>query len=325
MAKLGILGGGAWGTALTTAGAKAGADVLLWAREDDVVQGINERHENPVFLPNIQLEPSVRATSDASELFDADAMLVVVPSQFLGVTLKGVAEQGLPSSTPLVLCSKGVEQSRLLLMGEVVEEVVDNPVLVLSGPTFAHEVARGLPTSAVLASDDEAIARDVVAPLLKSEVFKLFFSDDVIGAEIGGSIKNVIAIACGVSSGLGWEQNARAALMTRGLAEMRTLCKAKGGKTKTLLELCAVGDLILTCSSQDSRNMSLGYALGQGKALDEVLGDRVSVAEGVASAESVTQLAAKLGVELPVCQTVHELLEGTLSITAAAKRLLEIT
>lgn len=323
MAKVGIIGGGAWGTALATVAQRAGSDAVIWAREKEVVQGINQDHENPVFLKGIKLRPSIRATGKFSDCFDASLLLIVVPSQFVRATLGQMANEGLPRTVPLALCSKGVEQKTLQLMHEVAQEVVKNPLAVISGPTFAGEAALGLPTSVSLACEDRKLAKKTIAPCLAGEHFKIYHTKDVIGAEIAGAMKNVIAIACGMAEGKRLGQNAVAALMTRGLKEMRKLCVELGGKPRTLMELCGVGDLILTCSSQTSRNMSLGYLLGQGKTLAEIMESRMSVAEGVASSNSVTALAKRHEISLPICQAVYDILHGKKDVDATIERLIQ--
>ncbi len=322
MQKISVIGAGAWGTALAAAITRTGCDVTLWAREEKVADDINAKHQNTVFLPKIDLPKALKATNNLTAALKADALFLVIPSQFMRPSLEEFKTLGLTDATPLVLCSKGVTQNGLKLMTEVAEETLPNPVAVLSGPTFASEVARGLPASATLACKDEAL-RDRLKATIRSESFKILPSDDLIGAEIGGAIKNVIAIACGIATGKELGQNAVAALITRGLEEMRRLCIAKGGRADTLMGLCGIGDLILTCSSQESRNMSLGYALGQGKTLEAIMNERVSVAEGVASSESVVRLAKKLGVSLPVCEAVDKIVHGKANIEDTIQELIK--
>jgi glycerol-3-phosphate dehydrogenase (NAD(P)+) len=305
--KIGVLGGGAWGTALAQVAARNDQPVTLWAREDDVVASINAAHENALFLPGIPLTPSIQATSDLAELSDCDALLVVVPAQFL----RSVLSQLPANNRPLVLCAKGIEAGTQKLVAEIARELhPDAPVAVLSGPTFAHEVAKGLPTAVTLACVDDAL-RDALAERLGGATFRTYASSDVTGAEIGGAVKNVLAIACGVVEGAGLGLNARAALIARGFAEMTRFGVARGGRPETLAGLSGLGDLVLTCSSTNSRNFSLGVGLGQGKAAAELLADRRTVAEGAATAPVLREAARAAGVEMPVTEAVCALLEGT--------------
>lgn len=305
--KIGVLGGGAWGTALAQVAARSEQPVTLWAREDDVVASINAAHENALFLPGIPLAPSIRATSDLAELSDCDALLVVVPAQFL----RSVLSQLPAGNRPLVLCAKGIEAGTQQLVAEIACELhPDAPVAVLSGPTFAHEVAKGLPTAVTLACEDDAL-RDALAERLGGATFRTYGSSDVTGAEIGGAVKNVLAIACGVVEGAGLGLNARAALIARGFAEMTRFGVARGGRPETLAGLSGLGDLVLTCSSTNSRNFSLGVGLGQGKVASDLLADRRTVAEGAATAPVLRDAARAAGVEMPVTEAVCALLEGT--------------
>ena len=305
--KIGVLGGGAWGTALAQLLAADGAAVRLWAREAEVVAGINVEHRNMLFLPGIPLSPAIHATSDLTELADCDALLVVVPAQFL----RSVLSQLPAGNRPLVLCAKGIEAGTQKLVAEIARELhPDAPVAVLSGPTFAHEVAKGLPTAVTLACEDDAL-RDALAERLGGATFRTYASSDVTGAEIGGAVKNVLAIACGVVEGAGLGLNARAALIARGFAEMTRFGVARGGRPETLAGLSGLGDLVLTCSSTNSRNFSLGVGLGQGKAAAELLADRRTVAEGAATAPVLREAARAAGVEMRVTEAVCALLEGT--------------
>ena len=310
--SIGVVGGGAWGTALAATARRAGRDVTLWAREEEVVASINQTGRNSLFLPDIALE-GVRATGDLAEMGAQDALLLVVPSQFLAAVCRQLKPH-LAAHTPVVLCAKGVELSTGRLMSELVEqELPGSPLAVLSGPTFAIEVARGLPTAITLASSDTAQAQ-ALASALGGPMFRPYVTDDVIGTEMGGAVKNVLAIACGVVEGRGLGQNARAALITRGLAEMVRLAVAKGARQTTCMGLSGLGDLMLTASSTQSRNYSLGVALGQGRALADILAERRTVAEGVDSARSVTALAETLGIEMPICRAVAGLVTGAATI-----------
>ena len=309
MKRVGVVGAGAWGTALAITSARAGSTVTLWALEPEVVASINGRQENEMFLPGIKLPDTVHAVNDLEAMLAQDALLMVAPAQYVGITCEGLASTGLDGSLPIVICSKGIEQQSLKLMSEVVAEYFSNPLAILSGPTFAIEVAKGLPASVTLACGDAALGRELV-PLIVHPKFSVHHSDDVIGPQICGAMKNVIAIACGVVEGKGFGESAKAALITEGLAEISQLCVAKGGKPETAMGLCGLGDLILTCNSHTSRNMSLGYALGQGETLDKILGERKSVAEGVASSNAVAGLAAQLGIRLRICGIVDRIVRG---------------
>ncbi len=304
--KLGVIGGGAWGTALAQVAARDGQDVRIWAREDDVVASINAHHENTSFLPDVPLSPTIRATGDLATLADRDALLIVVPAQFLRAVLREAPVGG----RPLVMCAKGIEAGTQLLVGEIARQLHPQaPVAVLSGPTFAHEVARGLPTAVTLACADDEL-RERLAERLGGPTFRTYGSADVTGAEIGGAVKNVLAIACGVVEGAGLGLNARAALIARGFAEMTRFGVARGGMEATLAGLSGLGDLVLTCSSTNSRNFSLGVGLGQGIPADRLLADRRTVAEGAATAPVLCAAARAAGVEMPVCEGVSALLDG---------------
>ncbi|MDV3458708.1 NAD(P)H-dependent glycerol-3-phosphate dehydrogenase [Sphingomonas sp. HF-S4] len=304
--RIGVIGGGAWGTALAQVAARGGQPVTLWAREPDVVESVNAAHENRQFLAGVPLSESIRATGDLAELANHDALLVVAPAQHVRAVL-AAAPVG---STPLVLCAKGIEAGTRLLVGEVAHQAApDAPIAVLSGPTFAHEVARGLPTAVTLACEDEAL-RTALAERLAGPAFRTYASADVIGAEIGGAVKNVLAIACGVVEGAGLGLNARAALIARGFAEMTRFGLARGGQAETLTGLSGLGDLVLTCSSTNSRNFSLGVGLGQGRSAAALLADRKTVAEGAHTAPVLREAAAEAGVDMPVTAAVNALLEG---------------
>jgi glycerol-3-phosphate dehydrogenase (NAD(P)+) len=316
-----IIGAGAWGTALAVAAHRAGNDVLLWAFEAALVDTINGDHENTLYLPGTALDPAIRATGDLSAAASADALLLAAPAQHLRSTLGPLAGQISPA-TPLVACAKGIEQQTGALMSEAVAALFpDNPVMILSGPTFAAEVAAGLPTAVTLAGDDIA-AVQALADRLSSDRFRPYSADDVTGAQIGGAIKNVLAIACGIAEGCGFGDNARAALITRGLAELTRLCVAKGGRAETMMGLSGLGDLVLTCTSVQSRNYSLGVALGEGRALADILGERNSVAEGVFTASAATALAASLGIEMPIAAAVDAVLNQGAEINTVIQALL---
>jgi glycerol-3-phosphate dehydrogenase (NAD(P)+) len=308
--NIGVIGAGAWGTALAQVLARDGQPVTLWAREADVVASINTAHENRIFLPGIPLDPEIRATGSLAELAECAALLLVTPAQHL----RAILAQLQPGPRTLVLCAKGIEAGTMQLMSEVARHICpEAPVAVLSGPTFAHEVARGLPTAITLACEEDALGR-ALANRLARTWFRPYLSDDVIGAEIGGAVKNVLAIACGVVEGLGLGQNARAALIARGFAEMTRFGQAKGARAETLAGLSGLGDLVLTCSSEASRNFSLGKGLGEGKSADALLAGSRTVAEGAFTAPVLLNAARALGVEMPVVEAVCKLLEGAVSV-----------
>jgi glycerol-3-phosphate dehydrogenase (NAD(P)+) len=321
MTRVGVMGGGAWGTALAQVCARAGREVILWAREPDVVESVNARHENVSFLAGIPLEQQIRATGQLSDLAGADLVLAVPPAQHMRSTLLAFAPHARPG-LPVLLCSKGVEQGSLKLMTEVLAETLPEAApAVLSGPSFAGEVARGLPTAVTLACPDMAQAEQL-AEAIATPMFRPYFATDMIGAEAGGAVKNVLAIACGIVEGRGLGRSAHAALITRGFSELTRLAIALGGEAETVAGLCGLGDLVLTCSSPQSRNMSVGLALGKGLTLEEALTGKLSVAEGVASAPAVRDLARKLGVETPICEAVAAILDGKVGVDVAIQALL---
>ena len=322
MTRIAVIGAGAWGSALACVARRAGHDTTLWAREPDVVDSINAGEGNPTYLPDFDLEDGIVATNDiAQAAAEAKAVLLVVPSQFLRAVATTMAPN-LAANVPVVLCAKGIEHGTLALMTDVAAETLpEAPIAVLSGPTFAREVAAGSPTAVTLACADATLGQALV-DMIGTPYFRPYLSDDPVGAEIGGAVKNVLAIACGIVTGKKLGDNTRAALITRGLAEMARLGLAKGGKPETLMGLSGLGDLTLTCNGPQSRNMSLGMALGEGRALDDILAERKSVAEGVFNAESVTALAASLGIEMPICAAVDQVINHGADIDATIAGLL---
>ena len=310
---IGVVGGGAWGTAIAQAMAGSGAGsgagggyVRLWAREAEVVEGINARQENSSFLPGVPLSPAIEATGNIAQLGEAEVIFVVTPAQHMRAVLAQLPAHG----ASLILCSKGIEAGSLKLLHQVAGEAVAGAtVAVMSGPTFAHEVAAGLPTAVTLACEDEGCAQSLAARIARPAL-RPYASTDVVGAEIGGAVKNVLAIACGVVEGARLGQNARAALIARGFAEMTRFGLARGARAETLAGLSGLGDLVLTCSSTSSRNFSLGVGLGQGRAAAELLADRRTVAEGAFTAPVLAEAARAAGVDMPVTAAVNGLLEG---------------
>lgn len=304
---LGVLGGGAWGTALAQAYAADGTPVRLWAREAEVVAAINAEQRNPLFLPGAKLAPSIAALGEMAALDDLAVLLVVAPAQHLGKVLAGLSDR----PRDLVLCSKGIEAGTGRLMADVARAALPQAeIAVLSGPTFAHEVAAGLPTAVTLACAGGEAQWARLSAMLSRPTLRPYYSDDVVGAEIGGAVKNVLAIACGVVEGLGLGQNARAALIARGYAEMTRFGLALGARAETLAGLCGLGDLVLTCSSTSSRNFTLGKALGEGMSAAEALSGKLSVAEGAHTAPVLAELADARGIAMPIVDAVARLLAG---------------
>lgn len=312
MTNFGVIGAGAWGTALAST-LSGNGPVTLWAREAEVVAAINQTRQNPLFLPGIALPAGITATADLADMAGCNIILVVVPAQHLRPTLtrllaSAAIPAAIPAATPLVLCAKGIEAGSHALMVDVARAAVPNPIAILSGPSFAAEVARGLPCAVTLACSDSALAEQLVAAMARP-TFRLYQSDDVVGAEIGGAVKNVLAIACGVVEGAGLGLNARAALIARGFAEMIRFGVARGARAETLAGLSGLGDLVLTCSSENSRNFRLGMGLGQGRPVADLLAGP-AVAEGAVTAPVLAEAARAAGVEMPICAAVAALLAG---------------
>ncbi|MEM9496012.1 MAG: NAD(P)H-dependent glycerol-3-phosphate dehydrogenase [Pseudomonadota bacterium] len=319
--SIGVVGGGAWGTALAQLAATNGVSTLLWAREAAVAEEIMERRENTKFLPDVALDERLKATSDLANLRGREAYVFVAPAQYAR-GLFGALKEIASADAPLALCSKGIERESGLLLTEVLEEVWPSArAAVLSGPSFARDVARGLPTAVTLACADEGLAAQW-AGTLGVRHFRPYLSDDLVGAELGGAVKNVLAIAAGVVDGRGFGESARAALIARGFAEFQRLGVARGAKPETMAGLSGLGDLVLTASSPQSRNMSLGRALGEGRALQDVLGERNTVSEGVATAEAVRALALSASVDMPICAAVADLVSGRKNVDEIIQDLL---
>ena len=319
--SVGVIGGGAWGTALAQTLRLAGRDVVLWAREAEVVDDINSRHVNAAYLPGVALDPGLHATSDLSRIALADAILMVAPAQHVRAVGSALRPHLKPGQ-PLVNCAKGIERSTGKLMGQVLAETVPDALLAaLSGPSFAADVARGLPTALTIACNREDMGR-ALAEALGYRHFRLYWSRDRHGVEIGGAVKNVLAIAAGIVAGKALGASAHAALVARGFAELRRFGAAHGAEAETLMGLSGLGDLILTCGSPQSRNMSLGRALGEGRSLDEILGSRRAVTEGVWTAAAVVRIARDKGVEMPIAEAVHAIVEGHAKVDDAIAALL---
>ena len=319
--SVGIVGAGAWGTALAQTLRLAGRRTVIWAREPDVVEDINLRHTNAAFLPGVPLDPSVRATGNLAEITATDVVLMVAPAQHCRAVGADLAAH-LHGGKPLVICAKGLEQATGRLLADVFNDVLPRARLaVLSGPSFAADVARGLPAALTLACQDDALGAELVSALGYRQ-FRLYRSTDTTGVQLGGAVKNVLAIAAGIVEGRALGASAHAALVTRGFAELRRCGEALGARPETLMGLSGLGDLLLTCGSPQSRNMSLGRALGQGQSLAAVLGERRSVAEGVYTAAAVTRVAAEKGIDMPICQAVQAIVAGELTVDAAIDALL---
>jgi len=319
--SIGVIGAGAWGTALAQVQAAAGRNVTLWAREAAVVNAVNNMGENTPFLPGVELHKNIHATSDLSEAIRPDVLLLVVPAQYMRAMVREAGVKNLAGKT-LVLCAKGIEIESGELLSQILRETVhDAHIAVLTGPTFAKEIAMGLPAAVTVAADDIAHARDL-SVLLGSKTFRPYASDDVIGAEIGGAIKNVLAIACGIIAGRKYGDSARAALLARGMSEMTRMALALGGKRETLMGMCGLGDLVLTATSMQSRNFSLGFALGEGRSLAEIMESRTAVTEGVHTARAVRNLINTLNIDLPIMTGVHAILHEGASVETVIDNLL---
>lgn len=309
----GVIGAGAWGTALAQVCVRAGLDTILQAREPQLVETLTRTRMNALYLPDVPLAESLRFTADLADLGGCDVILAVPPAQHMRATLTAFASHH-RAGVPVVLCSKGVERGTMKLMTEVLAETLpDAPAAVLSGPSFAAEVSRGLPTAVTLACADPVLGQALLNTL-SAPGFRPYLATDLIGAEAGGALKNVLAIACGISEGRQLGRSAHAALITRGFAEMTRLAVAMGAQAETVAGLCGLGDLVLTCSSPQSRNMSLGLALGQGQTVEQALAGKRSVAEGYESAPAVRELATRLGVEIPIAEGVAALLAGEIDV-----------
>lgn len=318
---IGVVGGGAWGTALAATARLAGRNVLMWARADSVVAEINQHHTNTAFLPGVGLDRNLTATSDLRRMAEVDAVLLVTPAQTQRAIARALATLIAPE-TPVVICAKGLEQGTGKLMTEVLaEELPSCRAAVLSGPGFAEDVVRGLPTALTLACADEALGK-ALAEAVGYRHFRLYWTSDITGVALGGALKNVLAIAAGIVDGRGLGASAHAALVTRGFAELRRLGHALGAHPETLVGLSGLGDLLLSCGSPQSRNMRLGRLLGKGRGLTDALADLRSTAEGVYTAASAVRQAAAHGIDVPIVAAVHAIIEGELTVDDAIQSLL---
>jgi glycerol-3-phosphate dehydrogenase (NAD(P)+) len=317
------IGAGAWGTALAILAHRVGNNVTLWTRNQQVIDAINRSRINEVYLPDVYIDPQLKVTDQLSDLRQSEVILLAVPAQHLRAQCIALSDL-IPEHVPLVICAKGIERGSLMFMHEVVHSVLPrNPVAILSGPNFAKEAANSLPTATILACQDQHLGNRLVH-LLGGKFFRPYLTDDMISVAIGGALKNVIAIACGIAAGANLGENAQAAIITRGLAEMTRLAGMKGGRAETMMGLAGMGDLVLTCKSTVSRNYSFGLRLGLGLSVEEVLSThRGGVIEGVETAESAHDLSAKQLITMPICTAVHEILQGQKDVQTAINQLLE--
>ncbi len=323
--QIGVIGAGAWGTALAMLANRAGSASVLWTRNAQVMESIRTNRENAQYLPDMFIDPAIEVTDDLQRMSQCDVLIISIPAQSLRTVAISLSDI-VPAHVPLVLATKGIERGSLMLMSEVVQSILPhNPYAVISGPNFAREAAAGTPTASTLATHNPAVA-EKVAFCLGGKYFRLYSSEDPIGAQIGGALKNVLAIAAGIVEGRGLGENARAAIITRGIAEIARLARAKGGMEETLMGLSGIGDILLTCTSPRSRNFALGQRLGASSGADvaALLGNRSGgLTEGVATSESVGQLARKLGVTMPIAFGVADILSGASDIDSTIGKLLE--
>jgi glycerol-3-phosphate dehydrogenase (NAD(P)+) len=319
--RVGVAGAGAFGTALALVAARTGRGVALWGRDPGQVDAMRSAGENAAYLPGVAIPPEITVSSDPAILRGADLVLIVVPAQ----AARAAARQLTPDiadGAPVVACAKGIEQQTGLLQTEVLAECMPGrPIAALSGPGFAEEIARGLPTAVTIAAADIALAHRLCAAL-SSDTFRPYASDDLVGVELAGAVKNVLAIACGVVAGRGLGESARAALIARGLAEMTRLGVALGARAETFMGLAGVGDLVLTATSPKSRNTAFGIALGRGRHASDMMAKGAPLAEGAYTARIASDLAARHHVETPIVAAVAALVEGRLSVDAAIEALI---
>ena len=314
MKNISVLGAGAWGTALAHIAAANGKKVVLWAREPELIGEIETKRRNTLFLPDVDLNENITPTNDqARAVSKAEAVLMVIPAQYLRASCQALRPVW-PTGLPAVICAKGIEQKTGALLSEILaEELPQAEIAVLSGPTFAEEAAQNKPTALTLACGNEALGKELVATL-GTPTFRPYYSSDVIGVQIGGAVKNVMAIAAGIVAGKKLGDNARAALITRGLAEISRLAAALGGQTYTLMGLSGLGDLVLTANSTQSRNFTVGLELGKGRGLSDILSEKRTIAEGVFTAAAVLERAARAGVEMPICEGLSRIMNENVPV-----------
>ncbi len=321
--KITVIGAGSWGTALAIVANRAGADVTLWSRNEKLSHEMQKLRINSQYLPNIFIEPSITVTNNLEQALQTDMLLLAIPAQSLRAFCINLSDM-IDIDLPLIIAAKGIERGSLLLMSEVVQSTLpSNPVVMLSGPNFAYEAASGLPTATVIASGVKNLAHKVQF-LIGGKHFRPYVSDDIIGVQIGGAIKNVIAIACGIAIGAGMGENARAAIMTRGLKEMTRLAEIKGGRAETLQGLAGMGDLTLSCCSEQSRNMAFGVNIGK---MSLKKGENIpvmwhSLTEGVMTSEAAYEISQKFGVPMPISVTTANILKSRVSVAEGIDDLL---
>lgn len=304
-----VLGAGAWGTATANVLAAKNDNVTLYAREKEVVDSINKKKVNKIFLPKVKLSKNITATNHLNEFKDHRFIFCVSPAQYLRAQIEQMKKSGIGKEQVFVILSKGIENGTLKLMSEIFEEFLENDYAILTGPTFAQEVAEYQSSSISIACKHNEIGEEI-REVLETDFFKTHINNDIIGSQICGAVKNVIAIACGIVKGLKQGENSKASIITRGLKEISVLNTALGGKAETLLEPCGVGDLVLTCNSEKSRNYSFGVKLGTGKETRETIKKKKHVVEGMATSDSLVQLMDKLGISLGLCRTVNHIING---------------
>lgn len=321
--KVTVIGGGAWGTALAILANRAGSKTTLYTRNPNVIQLIHDHRSNDIYLPHIYVSPDINVSNSLEGLPQSDLVIIATPSSYVRSVCIAMSDQ-IRAETTIAIASKGIERGSLMLMHEVVHSVLpNNPIAVISGPNFADEAAKGLPAATTIACEDKA-QWELLTYAIGGKLFRPYLTDDVVGTQIGGALKNIIAIACGIALGKELGENARAALITRGFAEISRLAVARGGRYETLMGLSGLGDLLLTCSTPKSRNMSFGLALGKGRDAKEILEERGRLAtEGVLAAESVMKIARKYEVEMPICRAVYRILYENDPVDAVLQSLLE--
>ena len=320
--RFSVIGAGAWGTALAVIINRSGADVTLWSRNEAMVDGITKQRINERYLPDIFIDPAIHITSDLTEAAQSDVLLLAIPAQSIRTMCITLSDM-IDTEKPLIIASKGIERGSLSLMSEVLEATLpSNPTIFLSGPNFASEAARGMPTAVVLASQHQDIVEQLQF-MISGRLFRPYVTDDITSVQIGGAVKNVIALACGMTMGAKLGENARAAIMTRGLAEITRLAEVKGGRADTLTGLAGLGDLMLSCSSTSSRNMAFGHTIGQAQFTDDITEfTPAQLTEGVMTAEAVYDLSLNLGVRMPICVAVANILQGRCTLEQGIEELL---
>lgn len=307
--KIGIIGAGAWGSAIAIATASSEKEIILWAKEKEVVESILSHRENKSFLPSIKFPNNIYPTNQLSDISKCDLIFIVCPAQFTNSICNGIKDI-IKNNIPIISCSKGIEKDTLLLQSEIIEKnFPKNPIMVLSGPSFASEVALGMSASLNLASIDKELAILVKKVFEKSKL-SIHIIDDIIGSQIGGIVKNVIAIGCGIAEGMKLGSNIHASLVTQGIKEAAILSESKGGIRETLLDFAGIGDMVLTCSSAESRNFTFGLHIGQGIKAQDLINQSQKVVEGFASSKPLLDLAKKLNLNLPLCEKIYNILHN---------------